>query len=75
MSKWNLSWILWLVAFFAIELPAVFNDEPDDTLTEHISTHMPLELAVVVYGALVAWLPVHFYAAYQRAKSKKASQV
>lgn len=34
MSPYLFAWILWILMFFAIELPAVFNRQQDDTLSE-----------------------------------------
>ncbi|MCP2341906.1 hypothetical protein [Actinomadura rupiterrae] len=36
MSPYVFAWILWVLMFFAIELPAVFNRQPGDTLSEVI---------------------------------------
>ncbi|RFU37640.1 hypothetical protein DZF91_31820 [Actinomadura logoneensis] len=34
MSPYVFAWILWILMFLAIELPAVFNRQPGDTLSE-----------------------------------------
>ncbi|MFC6886202.1 MULTISPECIES: hypothetical protein [Actinomadura] len=34
MTPYLFAWILWILMFFAIELPAVFNRQQDDTLSE-----------------------------------------
>ncbi|MBO2445776.1 hypothetical protein J4573_01610 [Actinomadura barringtoniae] len=36
MSPFLAAWIFWILMFFAIELPAVFNRQPGDTLSELI---------------------------------------
>ena len=36
MSGWTWMWLFWIAAFFAIEMPAVWNKTPNDTLSEHI---------------------------------------
>lgn len=36
MSGWTIAWLLWIAAFFAIELPALLNKQRGDTLSEHI---------------------------------------
>lgn len=36
MSPYLAAWIFWIMMFFAIELPAVFNRQPGDTLSEVI---------------------------------------
>lgn len=71
MSKWSIGWIVWILMFFALELPAVFNAEADDTFTEHVTTYLPFEVAVVVYGALAFWIPVHFVIWYRKRRAEK----
>lgn len=36
MSGFTIAWLVWGLAFAAIELPAVFNKTKGDTLSEHI---------------------------------------
>lgn len=36
MTWYTVAWLLWLGAFFAIELPAIFNKQSGDTLSEHV---------------------------------------
>lgn len=36
MSGYQLLWLLWGIAFFAIELPAFLNDRKGDTLSEQV---------------------------------------
>jgi hypothetical protein len=36
-SKWALAWVLWLVAFLAVEVPAALRKAKLDTLSEHVS--------------------------------------
>lgn len=36
MSEWTLLWLGWIALFFLIEMPAVFNKERGDTLSEHL---------------------------------------
>jgi len=71
MTKWTKLWILWAVlavgGFFAIEMPAVLNDEPDDTLTEHVVEYVPAEAVFFpVFGALAIWMLYHFGVRYAR---------
>lgn len=75
MSNWSKFWIAWAVltvgGFFAIEMPAVFNDERGDTLTEHIVEYVPAEAVFFpVFGALVVWLLYHFAVRYARKRKK-----
>ena len=72
MSNFHLLWIVWALQFVAIELPAIFNKKPGDTLTEVIryifgfskragelqSTGMRLRR--VSFYALSVWLFFHF---------------
>lgn len=73
MKGWTRLWITWVVivvgGFFAIEMPAVLNDERGDTLTEHVVEYVPGEPLVAVFGGLVVWLAVHFGTRY--AKKRK----
>ena len=76
MSGWTRYWLVWAVAviasFFAVELPAVLNDQHGDTLTENVVTHVPGEPLVAVFGGLVVWLAVHFGTRY--AKKRRTNQ-
>jgi hypothetical protein len=78
MKHWTKLWITWAVlaigGFFVIEMPAVFNDETGDTLTEHIVEYVPYEPLVAVFGGLVLWLAVHFSYRYaQKRRARKES--
>ena len=35
-NGWTTAWILWIVMFFSIEVPALINRRMGDTLSEHI---------------------------------------
>lgn len=75
MKSWTWFWLLWAAlvvgGFFIIELPAVFNEEGGDTLTEHIVTYVPGELVAALFGALVVWLSVHFGVRYARKRKRR----
>jgi len=67
MDGWTAAWVFWIVGFFVIEMPAVFNKEEGDTLTEHFvkwfslkdkATGWVLRRAALVGG--LAWLVAHF---------------
>lgn len=61
MSKWRWFWIFWIALFFAIEIPAVLNDEPDDTLSEQVWALIDLgSLFWFAVAALLVWLLYHF---------------
>ncbi len=34
--SYTTTWLVWIVMFFAIELPAAFNRKKGDTLSEHL---------------------------------------
>lgn len=34
--NYTTAWLVWIVMFFAIELPAAFNRKEGDTLSEHL---------------------------------------
>lgn len=36
MSGWTFAWVLWLAMFGVIEVPAILNRTPGDTLSEHL---------------------------------------
>lgn len=36
MNGWTVAWIFWILMFFAIEIPALRDKNPGDTLTEHL---------------------------------------
>ena len=68
MTGWTILWLVWLAGFLAIELPAVFNKQPGDTLSEHVWKWFsikgkPKGYKVRRLGFLVfwAWLTVHFF--------------
>ena len=33
---YTIGWIVWIIMFFAIEIPAILNKQKGDTLSEHI---------------------------------------
>lgn len=65
MSVWTILWLLWGLAFVVIEAFAVVNDEPDDTLSEHLrkwfrtDTKRGKFLWISVFGIFSAWFAVH----------------
>lgn len=66
--------VLWRWLFLGVTVLAIVMelvaalDRNDQTepWTELISTYVPSEVAMLVFGALVAWLPLHFFLAYRR---------
>lgn len=66
MSGWTTAWLFWIAMFFAIEMPAVFNKQSGDTLTEHLvlwfsvtnkSTGYKWRRLVLI--SMLAWLSAH----------------
>ena len=70
MSGWTVAWILWLVAFAAIEGAALWNKGRNDTLSEHIWSWFDIRSVKgwhwkrwLLAGFLV-WLLVHMVAGF-----------
>lgn len=72
MSGWTVAWVTWLAlvvgGFVAIEVPAIRNKQPGDTLSEHLrkwfSTHTKRGkwfwlAACTGLAGLLLWLAVH----------------
>jgi hypothetical protein len=58
---WVWLWIGWILLFFAIEIPAVLNDESTDTLSEHVWAIVASgSLGFFLVAGLLAWLAYHF---------------
>lgn len=67
MSPYLAAWIFWILMFFAIELPAVFNRQDGDTLSELVwnvfairgkPIGWQLRRLALVLG--LGWLVAHF---------------
>ena len=60
-TPWPYLWAVWILYFLVVEFAAIFNDSPDDTLSEHVWTLMNassfITFAVV---SLLVWLIYHF---------------
>jgi hypothetical protein len=50
------AWAAWIVIGFVMEMVALFNDHPNDTLSAFLVQHVP----GVWIMAGIAWLAVHF---------------
>lgn len=69
-KKYTVMWLVWIMAFFAIEGAALKSDKMGDTLTEHVRdwigtnnakrTTMMWALRIGL-GGLLAWLIPHFF--------------
>lgn len=72
----HLAAILWTMAFLGITLAAIVAelvaafDHSGNTQpwTWYISHYVPWPVALGAYVALAAWLPVHFWVNYRRAR-------
>lgn len=71
MNGWTLAWFFWIAMFFAIEIPAIVDKDPGDTLTEHTrrwfstrtkSVQWRLRRLVLLF--FLVWLVVHFFAGW-----------
>ncbi len=68
MSWYTMAWILWVAAFFVIEIPAIMNPKEGDTLTEHVRKWFSTRtkpsqwrLRRLVLLFFLVWLVVHFF--------------
>lgn len=69
MSAWSWAWLALLIAMGVLELAALLNKRPDDTLSEHVwkwfaikdkrRTGWPQARRLLLLASL-AWLAVHF---------------
>ena len=58
---WVYLWIFWIGLFFAIEIPAILNDDSGDTLSEHVWATIKLgSFFWFAVAALLVWLIYHF---------------
>lgn len=70
--------VLWRVLFLAVtagaltmECWAAWDGNPEtDPWTDMIVRYVPAELTLAVIGALVAWVPVHFFVRYRRKRAR-----
>lgn len=60
-TPWPWLWVAWILMFLVIEFWAIFDDDPDDTLSEHVWSLMNMSsfIAFAVVTLLV-WLIYHF---------------
>lgn len=65
MTGWTLAWLVWVLAFFAIEVPAIRNDTRDDTLSEHLrrwfhtDTHLGRTAFLAASLVFIGWFIPH----------------
>ena len=74
-NLWRTAFLTVTVGALAMELVGAFDNNPNtDPWTELISTYVPWQLALAVFGALVIWVPVHFIVAYRRVAKARAAE-
>lgn len=75
---------LWRTGFLSVtalaliaECAAAWDGNPNtDPWTDLITTYIPWQVALAVFGALVLWVPTHFVVAYRRrAKSRNKNEM
>jgi hypothetical protein len=66
MEGWTTAWLLWIGMFLAIEVPAILNKRPGDTLSEHAWRWFSVQGKATgwrarrfVLLAFLAWLSAH----------------
>lgn len=66
MDGYTVAWIMWIVMFFAIEIPAVIDKDEGDTLSEHIrkwfsisEKGMGWRWRRIALLAFLSWLTLH----------------
>ncbi len=65
MTGWTFAWIIWILMFFAIEIPAIRNDTEGDTLSEHFAKWFRVDTLQgklawsVVWAAFGIWMLLH----------------
>lgn len=67
--KLFLRWAFLIITGLAVgwELLASFDSSADtEPWTDLIVDHVPFELTLAAIGALILWLPIHFYRRYKR---------
>ena len=58
MRNWK-GWAAWLLFFLVLELPAVFNDTPDDTLSEAVWQITQVSFFWWLLAGFLVWLTAH----------------
>jgi hypothetical protein len=68
MSGYTIAWLLWIAMFFVIEVPAIVDKAPGDTLTEHVRRWFSTRgmswqwrLRRLALAVFLLWLPLHFF--------------
>lgn len=60
-NNWRTFWVAMIVLFLAVELPAVFNREDDDTFSEFMWDFVVINpIGWLATAVLLGWLIKHF---------------
>jgi hypothetical protein len=68
VTGWTVAWLFWILMFFVIELPAIVNRTPGDTLSEHTRRWFATRtkprawrIRRLVLAFFLVWLGLHFF--------------
>lgn len=62
---WTILWVSWFILFAVVEVLALRNDMPGDTLSEHVrkwlsvKTKLGRTVFLIVWAGFTAWFGVH----------------
>jgi len=71
-NLWRTGFLGLTVGALVAECVGAWDGNPNtDPWTDLITTYVPWQLALTVFAALAAWVPVHFVVAYRRRAKKK----
>lgn len=65
MNWWTVLWVAWILAFFAVEIPAIRNARRNDTLSEHFQAWFHVRTTwgkwtwIIAWGVFSAWFVPH----------------
>lgn len=59
MTRWRWLWVAWLGLFLVIELPAIFNSESGDTLSENVWLVTRIPFFWWLLAGFLVWLVAH----------------
>lgn len=64
---WTVAWLLWIFMFFAIEMPAIWDKKPGNTLSEHVWKWFAItgkpkwwRIRRIGLASFLVWLVTHF---------------
>lgn len=66
-NLWRFGFLTVTVLALIMECAAAWDGNPNtDPWTDLITTYIPWQVALAIFGALVLWVPTHFIVAYRR---------